>query len=247
MTCVQPNCKYQFCWDCAGDYHTSSQCNRPKIKIENNSILAFDELDRQCANFFLARKVALAGKKEIERILSQKQYFVDITKCRLISEGWSLLAIAQSALAHTCIVMFNVKSTKINFLYENQRIITQKLQQKFEEVYIKIDSFPYLQAKLAIYDLRIHLKDYLISIKSEIILEKQKLHRNYSELRKSPSRNSSNKIRSMSDATESHHPNSDYYDIVDRISTFSMNEKSLLASTVFGDEFGSTWRMYKPL
>ncbi|KAJ1417918.1 hypothetical protein B484DRAFT_145646 [Ochromonadaceae sp. CCMP2298] len=47
MTCVQPSCKYQFCWECAGEYHTSTSCTRPRVKVDNNTVLAFDEFDRQ--------------------------------------------------------------------------------------------------------------------------------------------------------------------------------------------------------
>lgn len=229
-----------------GDYHTSSTCNRPKIKAESNSILAFDELDRQCANYFLARKVAQKCKKEIDRILSQSDRRHDTIACRLISEGWAVLSEAQSALAHTCILMLSSKSAKITFLYEHMKANTQILQQKFEEVWFQVDRFPSLEARIAIHDLRLRLRDYLISVKSEIMSSDSNQNKNKSkapiqESRKSPMRN---RLRSMSDMDV---PSNEYYDMVDRISTFSLQEKSSLAAAVFGDEFGGSGQIYRPL
>lgn len=84
----------QFCWECAGEYHTSTTCSRPKVKLDSNSVLAFDEYDRQCANHFLARKVALRGRAESHRLLEQTQRQEDAVILRVIAEGWSVLADA---------------------------------------------------------------------------------------------------------------------------------------------------------
>lgn len=172
MTCVQPNCKYQFCWECSGEYHTSSTCSRPKVKIDNNAILLFDELDRQCANFFLARKVAMKGKRDSDNLLFQADKPRDVTVCRTMAEGWSILAEAQSALAHTSILMYFVKSAKIVFVYEHQKQWTQQLQQKFEEEWTTMDRFPVTEARLAIQDLHTRLRDYLLTIQAEIVLDR---------------------------------------------------------------------------
>jgi hypothetical protein len=172
MTCVQPNCKYQFCWECSGEYHTSSTCSRPKVKIDNNAILLFDELDRQCANFFLARKVAMKGKRDSESLLFQADKPRDVTVCRTMAEGWSILADAQSALAHTSILMYFVKSAKIVFVYEHQKHLTQQLQQKFEEEWTTMDRFPVTEARLAMQDLHTRLRDYLLTIQAEIVMDR---------------------------------------------------------------------------
>lgn len=172
MTCVQPNCKYQFCWECSGEYHTSSTCSRPKVKIDNNAILLFDELDRQCANFFLARKVAMKGKRDSDSLLFQADKPRDVTVCRTMAEGWSVLAEAQSALAHTSILMYFVKSAKIVFVYEHQKQLTQQLQQKFEEEWTTLDRFPVTEARMAIQDLHNRLRDYLLTIQAEIVLDR---------------------------------------------------------------------------
>eukprot|EP00981_Chlorochromonas_danica_P000629 scaffold143_cov173-Ochromonas_danica.AAC.5 len=173
MTCVQPSCKYQFCWECAGEYHTSSVCTRPKVKPSNNAVLIFDELDRQCANHFLARKVALRGKDVAARLLSQAKSSLQATIAQVLADGWSALCEAQSALAHTCIVMFTVKSAKISFLFETYKAQTQVLQQKLEEVWTVIDSsFPIAEAKAMIRDLKLRLHDFILSIQSDLVMEK---------------------------------------------------------------------------
>jgi hypothetical protein len=326
MTCVQPNCKYQFCWECSGEYHTSSICNRPKIKTDNNAILLFDELDRQCANFFLARKIAMKGKREIDKMLGQVEKHRAIAACRIIAEGWTMLAEAQSALAHTCIMMYFVKSAKLVFLYDHQKYITQQLQQKFEEEWTNLDSFPVVEAKVLIQDLRSRLRDYLLSIQSEIVLDRQTnqpipapatvpadisftspsatipstprrslaaspepldgfgggileraQHHPSSpgivvltksllpssalvfESKKSPNRIlQSSRSRSGSQnfvnwsrrqSLHSHGSNtvrqSDFYSIIDDLGTFSCQERSDLADTIFGDAFGGSRHIYR--
>lgn len=364
MTCVQPNCKYQFCWECSGEYHTSSTCSRPKVKIDNNAILLFDELDRQCANFFLARKVAMKGKRDSDSLLFQADKPRDVTVCRTMAEGWSLLADAQSALAHTSILMYFVKSAKIVFVYEHQKQLTQQLQQKFEEEWTTMDRFPVTEARLAMQDLHTRLRDYLLTIQAEIVLDRSTntplpppsttgslppsssanaagassstatpstmgatpapaatpnrgtpshgspvtmfsaapgaspslsitpsspgaitttslLPRSalLFESKKSPSRilfastrSRSNSLSMMTtgasavtvDSTlvrqsSGHHSNfffgpahptgaptqSDYYDLMDRLSTFSLQEKSDLAAAIFGDAFGGSHQVYR--
>ena len=60
MTCVQPTCKYEFCWECGGPFHTVVSCSRPRIAADPGSVLAFDDLDKHCAHHFLARQVPCA-------------------------------------------------------------------------------------------------------------------------------------------------------------------------------------------
>lgn len=271
------------------------------MKPETNSILAFDELDRQCANFFLAKKVAARGQREIDRWLSGAERQHEITAGRLIAEGWSLLSDAQAALAHTCIVMFSVKSAKLTFLYEQQKAATQSLQQRFEEEWTKIEDFPIPDARIAIDDLRHRLRDYLVFVQSEIVVDRTNggalggtsntgpvvlsgsplssqaatslAQRSplLQESRKSPHRQrrttpstvsstpgaasasaenvffrSSPPSLSTPIGTLSNNQHDGLYDLVDRISTFSLQEKSLLAATIFGDDFGGGGRIYRP-
>lgn len=208
MTCVQPTCKYQFCWECSGDYHTSTTCMRPKIKVDNNAILSFDEYDRQCANHFLARKVALQGKTITFKLLEQAQHASEATLLKVIMEGWELLAETQSALAHSCIVMLNRKSAKIKFLFIGLKSLAQGLQEKFEESWIannvhsspssSFDAFPLADAKIAIRNLRTRLKDYLLCARTEILVEKK---RDVLRFRKSSGNNSMSSGRTMQSLT----------------------------------------------
>jgi len=136
MTCMQPSCRYQFCWDCSGEYHTSSQCNRPKINVSAGSILAFDELDKRCANHFLARRVAIKGYKNCHFLLERTQKPSEASSLRIKAEAWQLLSEAQSALAHSCIVMYYIKSAKLDFLFKEQCSVTTHLQRNLEEVWV---------------------------------------------------------------------------------------------------------------
>eukprot|EP01034_Spumella_vulgaris_P021920 gene21920-27998_t len=223
MTCVQPSCKYQFCWECAGDYHTSTSCVRPKIKISSNSVLIFDELDKQCANHFLARKVAIRGKAESLRLLETSQHTDEAKILRIIAEGWSVLADAQAALAHSCIVMLTVSSAKLSFLFDFQKASTLSLQQKMEESWTNIDRFPSLEARGAIRDLRVRLKDYLLCIHTEIIAEKDP-NRGASARRTSGSSVNSSPSRSARKRAES-----------DLLAAYT----SSASNAVFGDAFGT--------
>ena len=174
MTCSQPSCKYQFCWECSGEYHTSTSCSRPKVRLDSNVVLLFDDFDRQCANHFLARKVALKGKTETYNLLGKTDRPDEAALLRIVAEGWTVLADAQTALAHTCMFMLNVKSTKLSFLFENQKNVVQSLQQKFEETWTSLDSFPVAEAKTAVRELQVRSRDFLLSVHTEIVTESKR-------------------------------------------------------------------------
>lgn len=276
MTCVQPSCKYQFCWECAGEYHTSTACSRPKVKIENNSVLAFDEFDRQCANHFLARKVALKGRQESLRLMEQTQSQEDAGLLRILTEGWSVLADAQSALAHSCIVMLNVRSAKLNFLFECQKQQAVALQQKFEESWTSLETFrgSVSEAKAAIRDLRLRLKDYLLTAHAEIVVERAKPKRSKNKVpptptavgrsparsgstSASPSRKSSmtsslgQKADSLGDSpvvavSAADQPLFDWLQQRSGQPSLSRVFLAEVASTVFGDALGGSCRLYAP-
>jgi hypothetical protein len=166
MTC---RCKYQFCWDCGGDYHTSVTCTRPKVEADNGTILHFNELDKQVANHFLARQIALKGKKLCYTQLELNQRPEISTILRIKAEGWEILAQAQAALAYSCIVEYNNNSSKFRYLFETQRALTQSLQQKFEEAWVLVDNFPEIEARDAVRYVRMRLKEYLLVVNTEII------------------------------------------------------------------------------
>lgn len=241
------------------------------MKIENNSVLAFDEFDRQCANHFLARKVALKGRQESHRLLEQTQRQEDAVVLRIIAEGWSVLADAQSALAHSCIVMLNVRSAKLSFLFECQKQQAVALQQKFEETWTSLDSFCVPEAKAAIRDLRLRLKDYLLTAHAEIVVERSKPKRGKPKTTTpvagrsparggsssaSPSRRTSLQVSGQkSDATEAPSALVDAADqpMLELLQRRS-GEQGLLspafmaevASAVFGDAMGGSGRAYAP-
>ena len=169
MTCVQSSCKYEFCWECGGPFHTVVSCVRPRVAADPGSVLAFDDLDKHCANHFLARLVALRGKKRCLRALARAGSVSAITPggrngsvsqgcfspagvvsaaedsdvLRIKAEGWSVLADAQSALAHSCIVSYYVQSAKFEHLFAAQRDLTQSLQQKMEEAWVAVPAEPH--------------------------------------------------------------------------------------------------------
>jgi hypothetical protein len=63
MTCVQSSCKYEFCWECSGPFHTVVSCARPRIMADAGSVLAFEDLDKRCASHYLARQVYICINK----------------------------------------------------------------------------------------------------------------------------------------------------------------------------------------
>ncbi len=170
---MQPSCRYQFCWECSGDYHTSTQCTRPKVEVAAGSVLAFDELDKQVANHFLAKQVATKGYAQALKDLERTQRPSEASWLKIRAEGWQVLADAQSALAHSAIVMYFVKSAKLEFMFSSQKDITTTLQVKFEEEWTD-PGMPTSRTMMktmatSIRDTRLKLKDYLMLFQTEII------------------------------------------------------------------------------
>lgn len=81
---------------------------------------------------------------------------------------------AQSALAHSCIVSYNLKSAKFEHLFASQRDLTQSLQQKMEEAWVgrgrDMYPFPLGEAKNMIRHLGLRLVDYILAVQTEIVL-----------------------------------------------------------------------------
>lgn len=248
MTCSQPSCKYQFCWECSGEYHTSTACSRPKVRLDTNAVLLFDDFDRQCANHFLARKVALKGKAETYTLLGQTDRPDDAALLRIIAEGWSVLADAQSALAHACMFMLNVRSVKLTFMFENQKAFVQSLQQKFEESWLSLETFPEAEAKAAVRELQKRARDFLLSVYTEIIIDREGKTKNVNSnnvqsaarsLPASPMKPSS----SMKKASGASDMEQSFVDLI-RMGVFTLRELREVTTTVFGDAFGTCWHSY---
>jgi hypothetical protein len=66
----------------------------------------------------------------------------DAEALRIKVEGWSVLADAQSALAHSCIVSYYIRSAKFEHLFSAQKDLAQSLQQKMEEAWISLPPPP---------------------------------------------------------------------------------------------------------
>lgn len=282
MTCIRQNCKYQvrligfseyfpsnifhlmqFCWECSGEFHTSTQCTRPKVNIDNNSILLFDEFDRQCANHFLARQVALQGKSNIQTYLlhcnskssstefdqakfntfskNQASYGSNpgngsigdlVYVCNVIKEGWTLLAEAQSVLAHCCIVMFTVKSAKLQFIFDQLKQKTLVLQQNFEEEWIDVGTFPVDDAKISIAELRMRLRSFIVEVQSEIIVAQSA---SATTGAKSFSSRGNQGVPALGNPTSNHD------------SGRSLNTKVMvdIPRTAFGHAFGGSGKIYR--
>jgi hypothetical protein len=49
MTCRTANgkggCGYEFCWECAGPYHTTSGCSNPKTKAKESNSSSFQIIE----------------------------------------------------------------------------------------------------------------------------------------------------------------------------------------------------------
>jgi hypothetical protein len=140
-----------------GDYHTSTTCTRPKIKTDNNSILIFDDLDRQCTQFFMTKKQVLQYYQEIYSFLSVMDsnkycYFSNsivikqLIYYKLLMEGLQLLAEGYSYLAHTCmILLFSNKSIKIHFLFSQFKSAITLMFSRFEEIWINHGKYSHFQ------------------------------------------------------------------------------------------------------
>lgn len=145
--------------------------NQPQIKGERGSVLAFDEMNKKCADHFLARRTANAGREAALKALESVEDSTEAAFLSVRAEGWKALAEAQSVLAHSCVVAFFVTSAKIDFMYGDIGSLAAHLQQKFEEEWLSSASFPMDTAKQAIRNLRFRLADYLLHIHAEIIPE----------------------------------------------------------------------------
>ena len=124
-------------------------------------------MDKEVANHFLARKVAIKGKAEcIKQLSTLNQNYTSMLRIKI--EGWDVLSKAQSALAHSCMLRFFLTSVKLEFVFDAYKKLSQDLQRKFEETWVSYDSFPQEEAKAAIRNLKSRLTDYLLDINTEL-------------------------------------------------------------------------------
>lgn len=97
MTCKarsgQAGCGYDFCWQCAGPYHTTSGCSKPVVKGDQGSVLAFSERDAECSSHFEQRKKALQEKeKNLQMIEASVGCAETDGLLRLNLNMWTLIA-----------------------------------------------------------------------------------------------------------------------------------------------------------
>ncbi len=185
-----------------------------------------------------------------------------------------MMADAQSALAHSCIVMLNVRSAKLTFLFEAQKQQAVALQQKFEESWTSLETFrgSVSEAKAAIRDLRLRLKDYLLTAHAEIVVERARPKRNKNKMPPTPTAANRSPTRSGSISASPSRKSSfmsasgqkadsdapvvavsaadlPLFEWLQQRSDHQMLSRvfmSEVASSVFGDALGGSCRLYTP-
>src|SRR3546814_19337504 len=78
--------------------------SRKQIKGDRGSVLAFDEMDKKCADHFLARRAATSGREAALKALEIVEDSIEAAFLSVRAAGWKALADAQTALAHSCLV-----------------------------------------------------------------------------------------------------------------------------------------------
>lgn len=212
--------------------------------------MVFDELDKQCANYFSARKSALKFKQDIMNQMNSTSNINAIEEtnyyyrpfsdnyasengigmiCKITIEIWQILAEAHSALAHSCVLLYHtathrgnnsISTSKMQFLFDTQRERTMTLQRKMDEDWKDISNFPIMEAKEALRDLRTRLREYIIAMQSEIIAPSVKS-------------SSSKKVNQLSSPSRS-------------TSTSGGHLVSASRPLIFGDAFGGSSHVYYP-
>ena len=132
------------------------------MKGDAGSVLAFEEIDKQCANHFLARRSSCEGYGETLNSLESVEDSKEASFYRLRLEGWDLLTNANSALAYTCILTYFYDSPKIGMMYQDVGGMIGTLQQKFEMEWLSVETCPFETARLAIHNLSHHLQVIII-------------------------------------------------------------------------------------
>ena len=165
-------CKHQFCWDCGGEFHTTNVCNRSKIQTDLNPVLEFEELNQECSHYFHERQNSIKTYQSLLLLLLEKPNInndnINVLKVKI--EGWKLLSNGYSILAHSCIVRYNIKSDKMKILFMVQKTLIESLNYKLINIWEQ-NSFPIIEAKLMIRQLQLRLREYILSVHTEIFQE----------------------------------------------------------------------------
>ena len=90
---------------------------------------------------------------------------------RIRADAWKVLADAQSALAHTCMVAIQVKSAKLDFLFEGFGSLVQLLQNKCEKEWTSPALLPELEARQLVRSLRNRLRNFILAVQTEIVTD----------------------------------------------------------------------------
>lgn len=170
MTCKF--CRHQFCWDCGGEFHTTTACNRPKVSTDSNPIFEFEELNRECISHFSLRQQALKKMSDYIHDLERRSGNRDDSLIlRLIIEGWRVVAESQSALAHACIVRYDIKTDKIKVMFHAHELLTQIIQRKIEKLTLLKSNYPENEIKSSIHHLRSRTREFVLAARVEMIQE----------------------------------------------------------------------------
>jgi hypothetical protein len=87
---------------------------------------------------------------------------------RILCDAWKLLADSQSALCHTCMVAFQVKSAKLDYLFEGFGSLVLLLQTKCEKEWTSTALVPELEAKQLVRSIRTRLRNFILAVQAEI-------------------------------------------------------------------------------
>ena len=212
--------------------------------------MIFDELDKQCANYFSAKTTSLKAKQDIwkqflavykdDPLLPGRPFSDNYASengvhmiYRVMAEVWQVLADAYSALAYSCVLLFHtavtsgnnsITTSKMQFLFDSQHEVTLSLHKKMEEEWKNASQFPIVDAKEVVRDLKKRLRGYILSMQSEVVFPSNRS----SVVAKpaqisSPSRSSANITGIINGNTSQHNK-----------------------PKMFGDAFGSSQQVYHP-
>jgi len=148
MTCGkrQGGCGYEFCWYCLGPYHTSGECNRPKVMGGAGSPINFAQIDKEVANTFLGLRVAERQLEEtaVELHGSNSPEITKVLSLRI--QGWSTLILNLRALGYASVMNYFLPDTlkaglidKYNIAFGSLEEHTRWLQEHLEENWRETD------------------------------------------------------------------------------------------------------------
>ena len=148
-------------------------------------------------------------------------------------------------MAHSCIVSYNIKSAKFEYLFSSQRDLTQSLQQRMEESWVgrgrDILPFPINEAKNLIRQLRLRLVNYLLTVRTEIMIN----NNNDTDEKKNKKNSNDNNSNNNDDNNNNNNNNNSNSFLPSNFNDIHLNDSSSDRSqtgggpTFFGNVFGN--------